>query len=91
MMSDGITMDELVLKLLDGLEPNLLDEANVEYRCDCSTDRVSRALISLGKEELDSMIAENESKGKDTEVQCHFCNKIYSFSNADLKKLMKQM
>ena len=91
MMSDGITMDELVLKLLDGLDPNLLDEANVEYRCDCSTDRVSRALISLGKEELDSMIAENESKGKDTEVQCHFCNKIYSFSNADLKKLMKQM
>ncbi|MBR3025374.1 MAG: Hsp33 family molecular chaperone HslO [Oscillospiraceae bacterium] len=91
MMSDGITMDELVLKLLDGLEPNLLDEANVEYRCDCSTDRVSRALISLGKEELDSMIAENESKGKGTEVQCHFCNKIYSFSNADLKKLMKQM
>ncbi len=91
MMSDGITMDELVLKLLDGLEPNLLDEANVEYRCDCSTDRVSRALISLGREELDSMIAENESKGKDTEVQCHFCNKIYSFSNADLKKLMKQM
>ncbi|MBP0976847.1 MAG: Hsp33 family molecular chaperone HslO [Oscillospiraceae bacterium] len=91
MMSDGITMDELVLKLLDGLEPNLLDEANVEYRCDCSTDRVSRALISLGKEELDSMIEENESKGKDTEVQCHFCNKIYSFSNADLKKLMKQM
>ncbi|MBP1568115.1 MAG: Hsp33 family molecular chaperone HslO [Oscillospiraceae bacterium] len=91
MMSDGITMDELVLKLLDGLEPNLLDEANVEYRCDCSTDRVSRPLISLGKEELDSMIEENESKGKDTEVQCHFCNKIYSFSNADLKKLMKQM
>ena len=91
MMTDGITMEELVLKLLDGLEPNLLDEANVEYRCDCSTDRVSRALISLGKEELDSMIAENESKGKDTEVQCHFCNKIYIFSNADLKKLMKQM
>jgi molecular chaperone Hsp33 len=91
MMSDGITMDELVLKLLDGLEPNLLDEANVEYRCDCSSDRVSRALISLGKEELDSMIEENESKGKDTEVQCHFCNKIYSFSANDLKKLKKQM
>ena len=91
MMTDGITPEELVLKLLDGLDPNILDEAEVKYRCDCSSDRVSRALISLGKEELDSMMEENEKKGKDTEVQCHFCNKIYKFTNADLQKLKKQM
>ena len=42
-------------------------------------------------EELDSMMEENEKKGKETEVQCHFCNKIYKFSNADLQKLKKQM
>ncbi len=91
MMSDGITMEELVLKLLDGLDPNILDEASVEYRCDCSSERVSRALISLGKEELTSMIEENAEKNKCTEVQCHFCNKIYSFTAEELKALKKQI
>lgn len=90
MMSDGITMEELVLKLLDGLDPNILDESEVKYRCDCSEDRVSRAIISLGSDELDSMIEENRTENKNTEVQCHFCNKIYSFSADDLEKLKKK-
>lgn len=90
MMSDGITMEELVLKLLDGLDPNILDESEVKYRCDCSEDRVSRAIISLGSDELDSMIEENRTENKNTEVQCHFCNKIYSFSADNLEKLKKK-
>ncbi len=90
MMSEGITMEELVLRLLDGLDPNILDESEVEYRCDCSEERVTRALISLGKEELTSMIEENRAENKNTEVQCHFCNKVYSFSADDLEKLRKQ-
>ncbi|MBE6853920.1 MAG: Hsp33 family molecular chaperone HslO [Ruminococcus sp.] len=85
MMTSGITMEELVLKLLHGLEPNLLDESTVEYRCDCSEERVSRALISLGHEELESMASEQ----KETEVQCHFCNKKYVFTPEDLLKLKK--
>lgn len=89
MMTDGITMEELVLKLLDGLDPNILDEAEVEYRCDCSEDRVTRALISLGNDELSEMIEENRKENKNTEVQCHFCNKVYSFSADDLDKLKK--
>ncbi len=83
MMSQGITMEELALKLLDGLSPNILDESEVKYKCDCSRARVSRALVSLGSKELDSMIAEK----KNTDVQCHFCNKNYTFTPDDLIKL----
>lgn len=86
MMSSGVTPEELVMKLLDGLEPNILDESEVKYECDCSRERVSRALISLGAAELDEMIAEQ----KDTKVQCHFCNKEYSFTPSDLSKLKKR-
>jgi molecular chaperone Hsp33 len=85
MMTSGISMEELVLKLLEGLDPNILDESTVEYRCDCSEERVSRALISLGHEELESMAQEQ----KETEVQCHFCNKKYVFTPEDLRKLKK--
>ena len=86
MMSNGVTPEELVMKLLDGLDPNILDESEVKYECDCSRERVSRALISLGAAELDEMIAEQ----KDTKVQCHFCNKEYSFTPSDLSKLKKR-
>lgn len=83
MMSAGITMEELALKLLDGLEPNILDESEVQYKCDCSRDRVSKALISLGADELEQMASEQDK----TEVQCHFCNKKYTFTPTEIRKL----
>ncbi len=85
MMSDGLTAEDIALKLLDGLEPNILDESVVSYKCDCSRERVSRALISLGNNELQSMIDEN----KDTEIECHFCNKKYVFTPFELTELKK--
>ena len=83
MMSAGITMEELALKLLDGLDPNILDESEVQYKCDCSRDRVSKALISLGADELEQMASEQDK----TEVQCHFCNKKYTFTPTEIRKL----
>ena len=91
MMTDGITMAELALKLLDGLEPNILDESEVKYSCDCSKERVTRALTSLGHEELADMIRENNEKNITTDVKCHFCNKIYSFTASDLEELKKRI
>lgn len=85
MMSDGLNAEDIVLKLLDGLEPNILDEAKVSYRCDCSRERVSRALVSLGNDELQAMADE----GKNTEVCCHFCNKQYEFTPAEILELKK--
>lgn len=83
MFADGMTPEEVCMKLLEGLEPNVLDESRPIYRCDCSTERVSRALISLGKQELDDMIAE----GKPIEVNCHFCNRHYEFDRGMLTQI----
>jgi len=85
MMVSGMTAEEIALKLLDGLEPNMLDESEVFYKCDCSRERTERVLISLGKKELSAMAGE----GKDIEVCCHFCNKKYTFTPKEITKLIK--
>ncbi len=86
MYADGMTPAEVVKKLLDGLEPDILDEFETAYRCDCSKERVERALISIGREELLKMKQEQE----EVEVSCHFCNRKYHFSKDDIQKLIDE-
>ncbi len=74
---------DLVNMVLLGLEPEILTKTPVEYRCYCSRERVSQALESIGAQELVEII----EGGKDTEVVCHFCNSVYSFSPAELQTL----
>ncbi|MGI6172307.1 MAG: Hsp33 family molecular chaperone HslO [Christensenellales bacterium] len=71
-------------QLLSHLQPQILEERNIAYRCDCSRDRVERALISLGRAELNEMI---DSQHK-AEVNCHFCNRVWRFSEDDLRALL---
>ena len=77
------TPAEICGRILEGLDPVLLDEFTTEYRCDCSRERVERAGLSLGKAQLDELIEEDHG----TEVGCHFCGKLYRFSEEDLKAL----
>lgn len=86
MLSSGMSSEDIALRVLNGLKPNVLDEFDVAYRCDCSKDRVERALISIGREDLLKMADEQE----DTEVSCHFCNKKYNFTSDDLIKLLNK-
>ena len=86
MLTDGMTPEQIALRLLDGLEPNLLDEATVSYHCDCSQERTEKVLISLGREELERMAAD----GEDITVTCHFCHKQYSFTPDALQKLAEK-
>ena len=83
MLEDGQSPEDIALMLLDGLNPNILDSYNPVYKCDCSKERVQKALISLGKEELTKMAQEQ----KETEVCCHFCNNKYKFSSQDILDL----
>lgn len=83
MMKNGMTMEQIALRLLDGLEPNLLDEAEIAYRCDCSCARTEHVLTALGSTEL-KKLAEEE---KPAEVCCHFCKKVYTFSPQELLAL----
>lgn len=85
MLAEGLTTEEICKTVLSEFTMQLLDKENVEYRCDCSTERVTRALISAGEDGLREM-AEDEQ----TEVCCHFCNKKYIFSREKILKLLKE-
>lgn len=83
MIKNGMSPLDICELLLKGLSPEVLEEADVAYKCDCSKLRVEKALLSLGKNELEKM---REEDGK-CEVACHFCNKKYVFSDEELAKL----
>lgn len=85
MLSQGLSAEDIAMKALEGLEPNVLDDFKVEYTCDCSKERVERALVSLGKEQLEEL-----SRDEVTEVKCHFCDKVYHFTSDEVKELMNR-
>lgn len=85
MMSDGLSPEEICKKILPEFNLELLDKSNVEYKCDCSTERVTNALLAAGKDGLREMAQDPE-----TEVVCHFCNKKYIFPSNEILKLLEQ-
>lgn len=86
MLDSGMSAEDIAKSVLDGLEPEVMDSFDVSYRCDCSKERVERALVSLGREELVKMSDEQDS----TEVCCHFCDKKYVFSRDEIISLSKK-
>lgn len=86
-LESGMDAESLLRNVLSDFELDVLETHPVEYRCYCSRDRVSRALISMGKDELSAMI--DEQKG--AELTCQFCDAIYEFSEEDLKGLLAGM
>ena len=86
MLSSGVTAEEMAMKVLDGLKPNVMDDLTASYKCDCSRERVERALISIGKDELDAMADEEET----SEVCCHFCGHKYTFTSDEIRELSRQ-
>lgn len=84
LLTECKTEEEAIEKILEGFEPKMLDEAEVKYRCDCSKERIDRALISLGKAELEDII---NTDGK-AELTCQFCPKIYRLDKEELTALL---
>ncbi len=76
---------------LEGIEFDVFDELEIEYKCNCSRERVSNALHSLGKSELYKMLDEQLSEGKPEhlEVLCRFCDKTEIFTKNDIDKLFE--
>jgi len=85
MLDDGNTAEQMLEHILEGFDIEFNDEQPVEFYCNCSKDRVEKALISVGRKELEAMIADNEP----ISINCHFCNTNYEFSVDELKKLVK--
>ena len=86
MLSSGISAEDMAMKVLDGLKPNVMDRLEAHYKCDCSRERVEKALISIGSKELTEMADEEES----SEVCCHFCGKKYIFTSDEIRQLIKK-
>ena len=76
--------EALLRQALPGLELEVLEKRPIEYRCDCSRERMERALISLGREELRDMIDQQGG----AELTCRFCDRVEHFSREDLEALL---
>ena len=83
-LRQGADAAEVLTRLLEGMEPELLERTSVSYKCYCSRERVSQAIISLGKEELRDMIDKEGS----ADLTCQFCDKVYHFSGEELESLL---
>lgn len=85
-MLDGNKTLEEIAKTVTGDENiEVLEEIHPEYKCNCSKEKCEKGLIAIGKDELETIIKEEEK----IEIVCNFCNKKYEFTREDLKKLIK--
>ncbi|MEJ8548764.1 Hsp33 family molecular chaperone HslO [Brevibacillus borstelensis] len=85
MIADELTPEEILEKVLD--EPKFLSRTEIHYTCSCSHEKVKNALVSLGREEMDSIISEQG----EAEVHCHFCNERYVFEKPELEEIRNDM
>lgn len=81
LLAQGMSPEDIIKKILEGLEPEILDRMPVRFHCDCSRQKVENAIVLMGKKELQDMINDN----KPIEVNCHFCNTTYLFDVDELK------
>ncbi len=86
MLDGGMTPEQMLETLLEGLSPEFNDSMPAAFLCNCSRQRIEKVLISLGRDELQDMVEE----GREIEVNCHFCNTNYKFSVEELAKLLTQ-
>lgn len=86
LLDAGNNPEQLLEILLEGLEPEFTDTLPLRFFCNCSKERVEKALISIGRAEIEDMIAD----GEEIEVNCHFCNKHYKFMVEELEALKQR-
>ncbi|MBM6750302.1 Hsp33 family molecular chaperone HslO [Mediterraneibacter glycyrrhizinilyticus] len=86
MLDNGHTPEEMLGHVLEGLDLEVTDTLPARFSCNCSKERIEKAIISIGKKEIQSMIDD----GKEVEVKCHFCNTAYTYSVDELKELLRK-
>ena len=84
MFEDNMTPEDIINELLGDFNVEILDKHDVEFKCDCSEERVLKAVAGLNKNDLQSLIDE----GEPLEIRCQYCNKIYNFTIDRLKELL---
>ncbi|MBQ7906883.1 MAG: Hsp33 family molecular chaperone HslO [Clostridia bacterium] len=87
----GLSNEDILKLALNGIEYDLFDEIEVKYSCNCSRERTARAVLSLGKAEVEAIFEEQKAKGEEEKLTlgCHFCNKSYEFSKDEALRLFE--
>ena len=86
LLDEGMTPEEILEYILGKYNLKITDKIETNYYCNCSKERVKKAIISLGRKEIQAMIDDKEP----IEVKCHFCNTNHVFSVAELNEILKQ-
>ncbi len=86
MLKNGMSGEDIIKYVMLGFETEILESSSVGYVCDCGTERMMRAIISLGKKEIRDII---ETQGE-AEIVCHFCNKAYKFDKNQLGEMLEK-
>lgn len=84
MIDKGLTPEEIMESLIGIFDMDVLGKTDLEYKCDCSREKIERVVISLGRKEIEDIIEEDGH----AEVICHFCETKYQFEKDELSKLL---
>lgn len=87
LIEKGMSIEEILEFIFEDMNLNILDSLEPRFKCDCSRERVEKALISIGRKDLEEIYNE----GKEEEISCHFCNTSYVFSNKDIGELLEKI
>jgi len=83
MLEEGMTLEEIADYISDDLNTRSVEEIVPQFKCDCSKERMERALLTIGKKDLEEL-----QKDEATQLECHFCDKKYTFTSEEIKKLI---
>lgn len=86
LIDEGMTIEQIIEEVFEDMEPRILDNIEPQYKCDCSKERIEKALISIGEEELRNIYDD----GKDEEIVCHFCNRKYKVTHDEIGELLEK-
>lgn len=85
MINRGLSIEEILEYIFEDMDLKILEGLTPKFKCDCSREKVEKALISIGNKELETIYGE----GKTEELKCHFCEKAYHFSHEEIGELLK--
>ena len=86
LLNEGLSNEEVMSKIMNGIDMKILEDMPVQFKCDCSKDKFSKSLATLSDKELQDMIDENHG----AEAVCKFCNNKYQFSEDELKNIISE-
>ena len=86
MLDEGMTPEQMLERVFEGMDVEITDTLDAKFACNCSHERIEKAIISVGKKDIQEMI----DAGEEVEVKCHFCNTAYKFSVEELKDILRR-